>query len=57
MSYHISLWNAMTFAHATDIGWLPPHDTATVYHMQYGNMGQEGLNSSVPLTQIIYENY
>ena len=25
--------------------------------MQYGNMGQEGLNSSVPLTHTIYENY
>ena len=25
--------------------------------MQYGNMGQEGLNSSVLLTHTIYENY
>ena len=22
----------MTFAHATDIGWLPPPDTTTIYH-------------------------
>ena len=48
----------MTFAHATDIGWLPPHDTTTVYHsINTCNMGQEGLNSPIPLTQTIYEKY
>ena len=29
----------MTFAHATDIGWLPPHYTKTIYHSNStGNM-------------------
>ena len=48
----------MTFAHATDVGWLPPPDTTTIYYsISRCNMGQGGLNSSVPLTQTIYENY
>ena len=59
--FNIIICDNDNIIHATDTGWLPLHDTTTIYdskkHTQYGNMGQEGLNSSVPLTQTIYENY
>ena len=52
----------MTYVNATNTGWLPPHNDTTKQHltcpckMAIWQYGQEGLNSSVPLTQAIYKN-
>ena len=40
------------------VGWLSPYNAITAYHTSYQALwqyGQEGLNSSVPLTYIIWK--
>ena len=42
----------------TDTCWPVPHVTKISHtQMQQGNIVQEGLNSLIPLTQTIHENY